>query len=311
MKSQKINYWLCNVGEKRDKNRMKKEYTMREIQECILSIVKDIDIFCRENDISYYLMGGSALGAMRHKGFIPWDDDLDIFMTVDNYKKFLKLFEKKASEDKRFQKYFLQKENTKEWPLFLSRVCLNGTTMVSDEFKFNMRQHHTVFVDIMSLYSAPKHDMARLFQYMAAQLLRVNALALSGFPNVSVTKRIALQVSKIVVNPVTRPLLIKYVHRYEGTDTEFMGHYFGRARFRRTSFLRSFLGSKPRYVPFEDTELPVFEKVEEYLAVRFSDKWMEMPSQVTRDQYPIHGNFVDLEKNYTEYMSADRKQWIY
>ncbi|MCI6652058.1 MAG: LicD family protein [Ruminococcus sp.] len=290
---------------------MKKDYTLKEIQSCILSIIKDIDIFCRENNIEYYLMGGSALGAMRHKGFIPWDDDLDIFMTVDNYNKFLKLFEEKAPTDKRFQKYFLQKENTKEWPLFLSRVCLTGTTMVSDEFKFNMKQHHTVFVDIMCLYSAPKKDMARKFQYIAAQLLRVNALALSGFPNESLAKRVALFLSKIVVNPLTRPLLIKYVHRYEGKNTELVGHYFGRARFRRTSFLRSYLGSKPRYVPFEDTELPVFENVEEYLVARFGDKWMEMPSQETKDQYPVHGNFVDLEKDYTEYISLDGKHWIY
>ncbi len=290
---------------------MRKEYSLRDIQSCILSIVKDIDDFCRENEIEYYLMGGSALGAMRHKGFIPWDDDLDIFMTVDNYKKFLKLFEEKSQRDKRFQKYFLQKENTKEWPLFLSRVCLNGTTMVSDEFKFNMRQHHTVFVDIMCLYSAPNNNMARWFQYMAAQLLRVNALALSNFPNKSVAKRMALQASKIIVNPITRPLLIKYVHRYEGKNTKFMGHYFGRARFRRTSFLRSYLGSKPRYVPFEDTEMPVFENVEEYLTTRFGEKWMEIPSQKIRDQYPIHGNFVDLKKDYTEYISKDGKSWIY
>lgn len=288
-----------------------KEYTMKEIQDCILSVAKDIDIFCRENKIEYYLMGGSALGAMRHQGFIPWDDDLDVFMTVDNYTKFLELFEEKAPNDKRFQKYFLQKENTKEWPLFLSRICLNGTTMISDEFKSNMRQHHTVFVDIMCLYSAPQNNIERWFQYMAAQLLRVNALALTGFSNENFLKRIALQISKVLVNSVTRPLLIKYVHRYEGKNTELMGHYFGRARFRRTSFLRSYLGDKPRYVPFEDTELPVFENVEQYLIARFGDKWMEMPSQKTRDQYPIHGNFVDLSKDYTEYMSKDRKHWVY
>ncbi len=284
----------------------KKEYIIRDIQNSIFSIIKDMDAFCKEAEISYYLMGGSALGAMRHKGFIPWDDDLDIFMTYDNYEKFLCLFEKKGNKEK----YFLQKENTLEWPLFLSRVCLKGTTMVSDEFKLNMKQHHTVFVDIMCLYSAPKNDTARWFQYMVAQLLRVNALARSKFQNNSPAKRLALEISKVVVNPATRPLLIKYVHRYEGKNTENMGHYFGRARFRGTSFPRKFLGT-PRYVQFEDTELPVFEYVEEYLETRFGSKWMEMPSQGTRDQYPIHGNFVDLERDYTEYMSKDKKRWIY
>lgn len=290
---------------------MKKEYTTKEIQNSILSIVKDFDIFCRENEIEYYLMGGSALGAMRHKGFIPWDDDLDVFMTVPNYKIFLSTFENATQEDIRYKQYFLQKENTKEWPLFLSRVCLNGTTMISDEFKYNMKQHHTVFLDVMCLYSAPGNDVKRWFQYMAAQLLRVNALALCNFPNKSVIKRMALRLSKIMVNPVTKPFLIKYVNRYEGQDTELVGHYFGRARFRRTSFLRRYLGVKPRYVPFEDAQLPVFENVEEYLTARFGEKWMEMPSQEIKDQYPIHGNFVDLENNYTHYMSEDGKSWIY
>lgn len=290
---------------------MKKEYTMKEIQDCILSIVKDIDVFCRENDIEYYLMGGSALGAMRHKGFIPWDDDLDIFMTVPNYRKFLKLFEEKAGQDERFKKYFLQKENTKEWPLFLSRVCLNGTTMVSDEFKNNFRQHHTVFVDIMCLYSSPDNGVQRWFQYVAALMLRINALALCNFPNKSRLKRIALSLSKIVVNPLTKPLFIKHVNRFEGKETKLVGHFFGRARFRRTSFERKYLGNSPRYVAFEDTMLPVFENVEDYLLARFGDKWMEMPSQEVKDQYPIHGNFVDLEKDYTEYIGEDKKSWIY
>lgn len=290
---------------------MKKEYTITDIQQCILSIAKDIDTFCQDNKIEYYLMGGSALGAMRHEGFIPWDDDLDIFMTVGNYEKFLKLFEEKTAKDSHFKRYFLQRENTKEWPLFLSRVCLNGTTMISDEFKNNMIQHHTVFVDIMCLYSAPLNDIARWFQYIAAQLLRVNALAKVGFPNRSVAKRAALQISKVVVNPVTRPLLIKFVHRYEKKNTEYVGHYFGRARFRKASFPRSYIGKEPRYVPFENIKLPVFENVEEYLVTRFGHKWMEMPSQETRNRYPIHGNFVDLDKHYTEYISKDGKQWIY
>ena len=284
---------------------MKKEYTIRDIQNVILSIIKDIDVFCRENDITYYLMGGSALGAMRHKGFIPWDDDLDVFMTVDNYRRFLRLFEEKGDKEK----YFLQKENTDEWPLFLSRVCLKGTTMISDEFKYNMKQHHTVFVDIMCLYSAPSGEFEHKKQYVAAQLLRVNALARCHFPNASAVKRAALRLSGVIVNPLTKPLLIKAVNKYEGRNTELVGHYFGRARYKRTSFPRRYLGN-PRYVPFEDTELPVFENVEEYLVARFGEKWMELPDQKTKDAYPIHGNFVDLANDYTKYMTSDRKEWL-
>ncbi len=282
-----------------------KTYTIREIQSTIFSIIQYIDVFCKENGIQYYLMGGSALGAMRHQGFIPWDDDLDIFMTCDNYEKFIKVFEEKGDKER----FFLERENTDEWPLFISQLCLKGTTMINDEFKFNMKKHHTVFVDIMCLYSAPRNKMARWCQYMAAQLLRVNALKRTAFFSDSKVKNFALKLSGMVVNSLTRPILVKYVHRYEGKSTEYMGHYFGRARFDKCAFPRSYLG-KPRYVPFETIKLPVFEHVEDYLASRFGDRWMDLPDQKTRDQYPCHGGFVDLKRDYTEYMSADKTSWL-
>ena len=53
----------------------------RYLQKVILMIIKDIDSFCKDNGIEYYLLGGSAIGAIRHKGFIPWDDDQDIIIT--------------------------------------------------------------------------------------------------------------------------------------------------------------------------------------------------------------------------------------
>lgn len=274
------------------------------VQQCILSIAKDLDSFCRSHQIEYFLMGGSALGAMRHHGFIPWDDDLDVFMTVENYEKFLTCFEHEGDG-----KYFLQKQNTPEWPLFISQVCLKGTTMVSEQWKHNMKQHHNVFVDIMCLYSAPNSRLLRYIQFMAAQLLRVNALELCGFPQNSRWKLFLMKLCRLAVNSVTKPLLINLVKRWEGKQTQYVGHYFGRARFCNAIFLRKYIGS-PRYVDFEDTELPVFEHVEEYLVARFGLKWIEMPDQKTRDMYPQHGDFIDLERDYAEYMTQDKKNWI-
>lgn len=271
--------------------------------------MKDIDKFCRANEITYYLMGGSALGAMRHKGFIPWDDDLDIFMTYHDYKKFIKLFGQWTKNNSYYAKYYLQEENTEEWPLFLSRVCLNGTTMISNEFKYNMKQHHTIFVDVMCLYSSPNTKMEQWIQYMVAQMIRVNALACCHFPNKSMIKRLALKILRLVVNPITKPLLIHYLCRYETKDTEYVGHFFGRARFKKAIFLRKYLGI-PRYVQFEDTKFTVFKRVEDYLSLRYGSKWMEIPDQKVKAQYPIHGNFVDLNKDYTEYMNSKHSEWI-
>ena len=72
---------------------MDQKKSVRDVQEKILEIMKYIDKVCRANDITYFIMGGTALGAVRHGGFIPWDDDLDIFMTPVEYEKFKSVME--------------------------------------------------------------------------------------------------------------------------------------------------------------------------------------------------------------------------
>ena len=62
--------------------------TLRMLQLCECMILDDIDKVCKENGIRYFLVGGTLLGAVRHKGFIPWDDDLDIAMFREDYIKF-------------------------------------------------------------------------------------------------------------------------------------------------------------------------------------------------------------------------------
>ena len=64
---------------------------LRRLQLTILDILKDIDSICKENNIEYYIAYGTALGAVRHGGFIPWDDDIDICMTREAYDRFLEV----------------------------------------------------------------------------------------------------------------------------------------------------------------------------------------------------------------------------
>ncbi len=69
-----------------------KEIPLEEIKQLQLDIVVQIDRFCRKNGIHYFLDGGTGIGAARHKGYIPWDDDIDIAMTRPNYEKFIHSF---------------------------------------------------------------------------------------------------------------------------------------------------------------------------------------------------------------------------
>ena len=61
---------------------------MTDTQKALLQLLKEINDICNRHDIPYYLAGGTLIGAIRHKGFIPWDDDLDIMMTRDNWLRF-------------------------------------------------------------------------------------------------------------------------------------------------------------------------------------------------------------------------------
>ena len=64
-----------------------KQMSTEECKQVMLDILIKIDTFCRQNNIEYFLEGGTSIGAIRHKGYIPWDDDIDIAMTRPNYER--------------------------------------------------------------------------------------------------------------------------------------------------------------------------------------------------------------------------------
>jgi lipopolysaccharide cholinephosphotransferase len=265
----------------------------------ILELAEYFDIFCKENNIEYYLMGGTALGAMRHQGFIPWDDDFDVFMDYKNYNKFLNIVDEKLYKDK----FYFQKEDTKEWPMYFSKVRMNNTTFIEKDVK-NRDMHHGIYIDIMCLNNTSSNKYVRYLQYFGARVLNTRALIEKGYITNSKIKKVALFLSKVLITKPIKKLLLYFIRSFNKKETNLVGHFFGRAPFLKTSFKKEYLGNK-RYVKFEHLNLPVPSKVEEYLKVRYGDKYMELPSEETKMLYPSHAYIVDTKKCYKEYMNNE------
>ena len=129
------------------------EFELQKLWEKELQILNQIDAICKKHNISYYLMWGTLIGAVRHQGFIPWDDDIDICMPRKDYRKFLRIAKKELSAE-----YFLQTPFTDKFhSSFFSKVRLNNTAFYAEKDK-NVKRHHGIFVDIIPLYSRKEKD---------------------------------------------------------------------------------------------------------------------------------------------------------
>ena len=104
------------------KNENGQDITVRMLQLNLLTMMKEIDRICKKNNIDYFLAGGSCLGAIRHAGFIPWDDDMDIAMSREEYQKFIKALEKDLDDKYIFQCYEKNKKYPVYWPAMKIRI---------------------------------------------------------------------------------------------------------------------------------------------------------------------------------------------
>ena len=94
-------------------------------QQHLLDLLKEVDAFCRNHEITYYCAGGTVIGAARHRGFIPWDDDIDIYMTRPNFLKFAKALEESGPDDRVLEYY----EGNNEMQSVVPRYHKETTTM--------------------------------------------------------------------------------------------------------------------------------------------------------------------------------------
>ena len=132
------------------------EKTLRKLQLVETEILCVFDKFCKENGIPYSLYAGTALGAVRHKGFIPWDDDIDVCLTRDNYEKLLKLLREKGLDG-----YYLQGTDKPDYEFInFSKIRKNGTKFGTEQ-DVKLLDNLGIFLDIFPFDKIPKDKKLR------------------------------------------------------------------------------------------------------------------------------------------------------
>ena len=263
-----------------------KTQDLKHLQSVLLSIMKQIDKFCTEHNIFYYLNGGNALGAVRHKGFIPWDDDFDIMLKYDDYERFLKICRKELDPEK-----WIIQEAWKDWPGCFSKIRLKNTYLKDvGEWEGIPMEKRGIYIDIFPLVYSPDKKIPRLFQYIVAKLLSSYSLTKKGYTTKSILKKISLLTSKILSIRPLHTLFKKYVFKYDKDAINTIGSLFGMSRFHNAFYSKKIFGN-PVYLPYEDTTLPLPTLWDKYLSQTFGDYMKLPPADQQRPAHSLEINF--------------------
>lgn len=141
--------------------------TMREIQMCTFEVLKEVVRICDKHQLTYYLDYGTLLGAIRHKGFIPWDNDIDIEMPIKDYRKFLKIAPKEISENFFIQTY----KSDHGYNLLWTQVRANNTTSLPIKYK-DWDIHWGMHIDIFPLVGISEEKIGEKLQTKGLELAR-------------------------------------------------------------------------------------------------------------------------------------------
>lgn len=271
----------------------------RAHQLALLGMLKEIDRICRKHDISYMLFAGTALGAQRHGGFIPWDDDLDVILLRPAYQKLLCVAPQELDGQ-----YFLQEEFSAHWPMFFSKLRLNGTTCMEKFHPRDPLMHQGVYIDIFPCDALADNGTLRRLQFAAAKLVIAHALDRRGYLTDSRVKKAAMALSRYL--PTQR--LHRFVTQVGAEDSQKVHSFFGASsRYEKSVYPRRWF-EETVLCSFEDGLFPVSAHNEALLTQLYGD-WQRIPTPEER-ACKEHAQIVDLNCSWEKYLEQQKTMEI-
>lgn len=280
--------------------------TLRELQLCDLQILKDFRSICEHHGFRYYLCGGSLLGAVRHQGFIPWDDDIDIMMPREDYRRFLKIAQEELGEQ-----YFVQNAETdKSYAFAYTHIRKNNTTVLN-EWDRKYQTHHGAWIDISPLVKVRgsrdrrfKNNLLRIcyFLIMEQSAFDVTEQWLVHQSSANTVRFVKL-VRKLPES-MRRTIRTGILHWIENEKHgKFISYIWSRLS---VPIPAGAYEGDPVFLPFEDDSFPVPKGFEEFLTRSYGD-YMTPPPPEKRNGGHGEQLTIDLEHDWTEYVEKSEQ----
>lgn len=237
---------------------------LRKLQLRTVRMLEYFDKFCKENDITYWLGSGSCLGAIRHHGFIPWDDDLDIEMMSDDYKKLLSLREKFENDQNCIQDFITDKEYIAPHGKIRDKQSELKEVHNKDKYYKYKGAYIDIFVREQGSYLATK----------ISHIIQFGLFWLSNIENPTLRTFIKTNSYKII-HSIIFPCL-RYYNKLFG-DKDILRHTLGCSSYYKTINKKGLFPLK--FVDFEGKKYPVPGNYEDYLE-RLYGNYESLPSDL-------------------------------
>ncbi len=271
------------------------ENHMKDLQKVELEILIETDRICKKHNIRYFLVAGTLLGAIRHKGFIPWDDDIDICMPIEDYRKFCKVAKKELNKN-----YFLQNYKTDFSGMWFSKIRKNNTTAIEKNFESKLH-HQGIWIDVFPLIGI-KHEK-KWIENLKSKVLPAKKL---------INKKIGIM-EDIDKKPIFKILnffismnLLRLI-----TSAIYRVSFKSPSVYKYCYYLWASSAIKPRFesewfsesceVEFEGHMFPAPKDWDKYLTIEYGD-YMTPPPPEKRNGGSHTISIVDINNNYTKYI---------
>ena len=282
---------------------MEKDIT-QALKEKEFEMLKHFISICEKYNLRYFLIGGSCLGAVRHNGFIPWDDDIDVGMPRDDYDKFLDIAQNELPENLFLQNHCMDKE----YPMSFSKIRNSDTTFIEKSLqKCNI--NHGIYIDVFPLDGFTSNRVKKAFFIIKKYLLSFRISYLFVFEKKKLpkctfrhfVKKAVKLISRIIYPDIKKAVLKrdKHYRKYKYDSSQLIANHSSPWE-QREVMPKEFYGNGIDGI-FEGIKVKLPQDYDAYLTALYGD-YMKFPPEEQRVGHHYH-TVIDCNKSYKEYVN--------